>query len=100
MNQHDQAWQKLVASARRAQDDRDTAAPYGFATRVAALALSDEQLASARGLFERFSWRALAVAGVLAIGGVATNYASSTSSSPAEEPLPDDTAVTVVFDIS
>lgn len=97
MNHNDQAWQKLVSAARRATDDRDTAAPYGFATRVAALAMG-RPAEGVGALFERFSWRALAVAALVAVGGVATNYASSPAA-PDEVPL-DENEVIVVFDIS
>lgn len=99
MNHYDKAWQNLVSAARRVQDVRDTAAPYGFATRVAALAVNGRQSTGIGSLFERFSWRALLAAALLAIGGVATNYASAPAASNDELPL-DETVVTVVFDIS
>ena len=35
-------WARLVHAARQVPDDRDTSAPYGFATRVAALASVQE----------------------------------------------------------
>lgn len=96
MKPEDRAWQKLVEAARRVQDDRDATAPYGFSTRVAAQAM---QRRSPGVLLERFSWRALVVAALLALGGVATNYASSTTA--AEDELPfDETVVTAVFDLS
>jgi len=65
-------WARLTAAARTVQDDRDTAAPYGFATRVSALAMADKRGVSS--LFERFALRALAVACLLTVGTVATNY--------------------------
>lgn len=100
MRPEDKAWQKLVAAARLARDDRDTAAPYGFATRVAALAMAERgQDAPAGAWLERFSWRALMVAGLLAVGGVATNYASPMPTNGDDEVL-DETTVTAVFDLS
>lgn len=97
MKPEDQAWEKLVAAARQLRDDRDTSAPYGFATRVAALAMSAPRPGEGL-LFERFSWRALIVAALLALGGVATNYASSPA---AEEETPfDETVVTAIYDLS
>jgi hypothetical protein len=69
-------WSRLVAAARRAPDERDTAAPYGFATRVAALAFAQER--SPVSLWERFSLRALAVACLLTGLTVATNYSAVT----------------------
>jgi hypothetical protein len=69
-----QPWSRLAAAARRAPDDRDTAAPYGFATRVAALAMAQERVTVS--LFERFSLRALGVACLLAFVSVAVNYSA------------------------
>ena len=42
MNPENPSWEKLVALARRARDDRPETAPYGFSTRVAALAMAGE----------------------------------------------------------
>ena len=70
-------WTRLTAAARRAPDDRDTAAPYGFATRIAALAMAQERIAVS--LFERFSLRALGVACLLALVSVAANYSAITN---------------------
>lgn len=65
-------WQRLVRAARRATDARDEAAPYGFATRVAAQALATRE--SSNPLMERLAWRALGVACLVAVLGVAANY--------------------------
>jgi hypothetical protein len=71
----DTRWQRLAAAARQVRDERDTAAPAGFATRVAAHAFARvEQPFSA--LLARFSWRALGVAALLALASVAANYSS------------------------
>lgn len=67
-------WARLTAAARTVRDDRDASAPYGFATRVAALALAQEEKVAS--LFDRFALRALGVACLLAIGSVALNYDS------------------------
>jgi hypothetical protein len=73
MNTSDDRWQRLAAAARQIRDERDTAAPPGFATRVAAHAFAKaEQPFSA--LFARFSWRALGFAAFLALVSVAANY--------------------------
>jgi hypothetical protein len=66
-------WHRLIAMARRVDDERDPSAPYGFATRVAALAFSAER--PLYSLLERFSLRALVLAGVLTVITVATNLA-------------------------
>lgn len=69
-------WSRLVAAARLAPaDGRDAAAPVGFATRVAALALTGrgEVNASLAALIARFSWRALGVAALVMAVSAATN---------------------------
>ena len=89
MNPADSKWPRLAAAARSAPDDRATAAPYGFATRVAALALAPER--NVASLFERFAFRALGVACLLALLSVAVNYSILTKPTLAEdEPTTDD----------
>jgi hypothetical protein len=70
-------WPRLTAAARTVHDDRDTTAPYGFATRIAALALAQEEKVAS--LFDRFALRALGVACLLAVGSVAINYEAITA---------------------
>ena len=73
-------WSRLTASARRAPSDpRDVSAPFGFSTRVAALAFTVERPVVS--LFERFSLRALGVASLLALLSVAANYSIFTNAS-------------------
>lgn len=67
-------WRRLTAAARTVRDDRDVAAPFGFATRVAALAMAHE--AKVVSLFERFALRAVGVACLLALVSLAVNYKS------------------------
>lgn len=76
-------WSRLTAAARHASDPRDTAAPYGFATRVAALAMAVERPMGS--LFERLSWRALGVACLLAVASVAVNYSALTGARADED---------------
>lgn len=66
------SWNRLTAAARLWRDDRDLSAPPGFATRVAALALSQESKVAS--LFEVFALRALGLACLLAIFSAAFNY--------------------------
>lgn len=74
MNSHHNDWLRLAAAARRAPADaRDTAAPYGFSTRVAALAMAGVAERPLTALFERLSLRAVCVAGLLAAASVAAN---------------------------
>jgi hypothetical protein len=85
-------WRRLTSAARHAPDERDTTAPYGFATRVAALALAQEQRISS--LFERFALRAVALSCLLALASVALNYRElrTLTSAPAPTVQEDDTA--------
>ncbi len=74
MNNDSQAWQRLVAAARKAPaDSRDVSAPYGFSTRMAALAFAPPLERPWSALFDRFSLRAVGVAGLLAVASVAAN---------------------------
>ena len=53
---------------------RDESAPFGFSTRVAALAFGEERQAPSA--FARLSLRAAAVACLLAVAAVAANYSA------------------------
>jgi hypothetical protein len=78
MKRFDHQWQKLTALARQAGESRDTAAPYGFATRVATRAAA--MPASAPwAAFERFALRGLVLAAVFGVAAVAFNYSTVTS---------------------
>jgi hypothetical protein len=71
---HPDAWQRLVAAARPSPPERDLSAPYGFATRVAALGLSARR-EPAPVFSLGFSLRALGAACLLA--GVTAGYSYS-----------------------
>lgn len=81
-NLHDRVWARLTDAARRAPPASDAAAPHGFATRVAALALAGER--AGHSLFERFALRAVGVASLLAVASVLANF-SALSTWPAED---------------
>jgi hypothetical protein len=66
------AWNRLAVAARTVRDDRDTSAPYGFSTRIAALAMGQELRSVS--LFDVFAVRALWVACALAVFSIAVNY--------------------------
>jgi hypothetical protein len=66
-------WSRLTAAARSVRDERNSSAPYGFATRVAALAFSGERTLGS--LFDRFALRAVGLASLLAIASIVANYA-------------------------
>ena len=98
-------WSRLTSAAREVSDDRETSAPYGFATRIAALALAQERKVAS--LFERFSLKAVGVASLLAAFSVALNYpALSATAVPVVaqtdevELLPADDAVAIVLDFA
>lgn len=98
-------WSRLLAAARLAPDDRDTSAPYGFATRAVALALALRSERSMASLLERFSLRAVGVAALLALLSIALNYQHVTKSGGTvaaldREMLPADDAVAIVLDFS
>ncbi len=91
-----QPWQSLVAAARRAPAAADESAPYGFATRVAALALAAEPVLPA--LFSRRLWvRALGASCLIAIAAVMLNLSAITTAL-ADEPAPVDAPAAVVDD--
>ena len=75
MNSPD-SWQRLAAAARRAPDERDTAAPYGFAVRVAAQAwaASAEPIPFFEHFSLRLSLRALGAASLLAVATAGASY--------------------------
>ena len=71
MNASDRQWQKLTALARSAPVVPGPA-PFGFATRVAALAATAP--AGPWAFFERFALRGLVVAAACGVAAVAMNY--------------------------
>jgi hypothetical protein len=88
---HNQPWSRLVAGARRANEERDAEAPYGFSTRMAALAMAQESRAAS--VFDRFALRALGIACVLALLSLAVNYPALQSDAGATAMAYDETAV-------
>ena len=90
-------WTRLVAAARLTPDDRSTEAPYGFATRVVALALAPER--ELRSMWERLSLRALGVACLLAVASVAANYSAFTNAIAEEEGATADDPVTEMISL-
>jgi hypothetical protein len=67
------AWSRLVRAARSPGGAPEDAAPFGFATRVAALGLAARGEAPA--LLETFALRALALAGLVAGLSLALGFA-------------------------
>ncbi len=91
-------WRRLTAAARTVADGREVTAPDGFAARVAALALAQERKVAS--LFERFAFRALGAACLLALLSAAVNY-SVFSPAPAfsDDELSEDDPVAVLLDV-
>jgi hypothetical protein len=76
MNRYDQQWHKLVALARQAPADPG-AVPYGFATRVTALAAAQPPAPWVP--LERFAFRGLLLAAVCSVAAVAFNFTELTT---------------------
>jgi hypothetical protein len=71
-NQPQDPWSRLVQAARRSSDPQPVSAPFGFSTRVAALAAATERVGVS--LFERFAFRAVSFACLLACGSILLNF--------------------------
>jgi hypothetical protein len=97
MSTFDRQWQKLTALARQAPDDRDPAAPPGFATRITARAAAAPAGSPWAG-FERFALRGLVVAAACGVAAIALNYASFTAE-PSDDVASTDT-VSELLDLS
>ena len=89
------SWKRLTAAARCAPVETVTAAPYGFATRIAALALAADH--SGRSLFERFAFRAVGVASLLAIASVCVNFSALTAEADEETSVIGDDPVALLL---
>jgi hypothetical protein len=94
MKQDSHAWLNLVAAARRAQESRESSAPFGFAARVAALAMAADRPVPS--WLDRFSWQAMGVACALAAVVVAVNFSSIRPTSDDEAAINDDPVAQVV----
>lgn len=72
MNRFEHQWQKLITAARQVPADPGAAAPYGFATRIAAQAAVHPGTPWLS--LERFALRGLFVAAVCGLATAAFNY--------------------------
>ena len=96
MSNSDHDWKKLVAAARRAPQAPEEPAPFGFSTRVAALAFEQKPDGS---LFGRMARRAAGISLLLAVAAVGVNYSAiknAFSPEPAAAPGNDDPVAEVV----
>ncbi len=82
------AWQRLTTAARQVPDSGDGAAPYGFSTRVSALAMAAD-IPNAPSSLNGFSWRALGFALAVMIVSIVTNYSSVTAEADSEQAFVD-----------
>src|SRR3954471_23019398 len=91
-------WARLTAAARRAPiPTEEMGAPYGFATRLAAMAFTSERAPS---LLERFSLRALGVACLLAVVSAAANYSAVASALSEPDALVNDDPVAELVELA
>jgi hypothetical protein len=92
MKQHpsDSIWQRLTAAARKAPDDRVTAAPYGFSTRVAALAMRQPAVSALSFALDRLSLRALVLSCVIMTIGIVSSYSIYAVGTTDEDPATQD----------
>lgn len=90
-------WARLTRAARTVRDDRDATAPAGFATRVAALAMGNRFRPFS--LLEHYAWRALGVAGLLAVLSVVVNFSALSVSPEAEDEDMADSAITLLLTV-
>jgi hypothetical protein len=68
-------WSRLIAAARRAsKEERDASAPYGFATRVAARAVTTKTPLREASMLSCYGLRALGISCLLAVACVAATY--------------------------
>jgi hypothetical protein len=78
MNDFDTRWQSAMDAVRRAPT-RDDTAPFGFASRVAALRCKSPA-ASTFFLWWKLTWRAIGVAALLLVASAALNWSTSNDS--------------------
>lgn len=83
MKPFDEDWKKLVAAARKAPEDGDLSAPYGFSTRVASLAFETRKESS---LFGVFALRAAGISLALALVAVAATYQAAQGAFESDAP--------------
>lgn len=98
MSLYDHQWQRLIALARQAPADHDTAAPAGFATRVTARAAANGTVAGPWAALERLALRGLVAATACCVAAVVFNYYGVSSDLPDESDL--DETMSVLLDIS
>jgi len=89
MKSSNSAWQRLVVAARQAPIPGDEAAPYGFSTRIAALAFAAVERPTLLSSLNRFSWRALGFSLLVMVLSIVANYNSVSVTAETEHDLVD-----------
>jgi len=89
MKDFESRWDQLTEAARRAPARDEAAAPFGFATRVAARAFSPPPSGSWLAGIRQFSLRAFWLAGVLMLASMAANYVAFASGEDDEQSVVD-----------
>lgn len=84
MNPRHSEWLRLAAAARHAPVERDETAPYGFATRVAALGLAAPAAPLPRVMLEKLALRGFFAACVLSVAAVVFGYSTFKAESDSE----------------
>jgi hypothetical protein len=97
LNKYDPSLQRLIAAARRAPVTGDESAPFGFSTRVAALAFERPQHSAPS--FARLSLRVAWIACLFAVVAVGVNYKAITSAFDDESAAPSDDPVADVVNL-
>jgi hypothetical protein len=98
MSEYDKAWERLVAAARKAPGAGTESAPFGFSTRVAALAF--ETARPEPSAFARLALRAALVACLLALAAVGVNYPAIEGAFADEPPVAADDPVAEVVNLA
>jgi hypothetical protein len=75
---HPSPWERLASAARRAPQESDAAAPYGFATRVVAQAFAMPP-SNAQALLERLALRGFIAAGAMGLAAAAYGVTAFTA---------------------
>jgi hypothetical protein len=92
MKDFESRWQQLATVARQAPVTDSTVAPYGFATRIAARAMSGRGRPALMAVFGRFSVRGLWAACLLMLISMVANYIAFVGSEDDEQGLTDPVA--------
>jgi len=99
MKNYEQKWSRLVEAARTARaEERAESAPYGFAMRVAARAMT-APAESPWALFERIAVRGLLAAGVFSLAAAAFGFTALTNGDREDDLVSSDT-VAEMLDLS